>query len=81
MAGFGVVVATTVGVAVSGYLLVTQVKSDFADYQQNRAKIEHLRSVDMAMMQTRFELSRWLQRFDPAALKVAREYLDKSLSP
>ncbi|WP_156312007.1 HAMP domain-containing protein, partial [Methylobacterium platani] len=80
LAGFGVVLATTVGVAVSGYLLVTQVKSDFADYQQNRAKIEHLRSVDMAMMQTRFELSRWLQRFDPAALKVAREYLDKSLA-
>ncbi|MGE7413812.1 methyl-accepting chemotaxis protein [Methylobacterium tarhaniae] len=78
-AGFGVVLTTTVGVAVSGYLLVTQVSSDFADYQQNRAKAEHVRSVDMAMMQARFELSRWLQRFDPAVLKAARDLLDKSV--
>ncbi|MGF3021825.1 methyl-accepting chemotaxis protein [Methylobacterium aquaticum] len=79
-AGFGVVLATTVGVAVSGYMLVTQVSADFADYQQNRAKAEHVRSVDMAMMQTRFELSRWLQRFDPAVLKTARDLLDKSVT-
>ncbi|MET7245275.1 methyl-accepting chemotaxis protein [Methylobacterium sp. EM32] len=78
-AGFGVVLATTVGVAVSGYILVREVNASFADYQQNRAKTEHVRAVDMAMMQTRFELSRWLQRFDPAALKVAFDYLDKSL--
>ncbi|TNC12804.1 HAMP domain-containing protein [Methylobacterium terricola] len=80
VSGFGVVLATTVGVAVSGYMLVTQVGTDFAEYQQNRAKTEHVRSVDMAMMQTRFELSRWLQRFDAAALKVARDHLDKSLA-
>jgi methyl-accepting chemotaxis protein len=78
-AGFGVVLATTVGVALSGYMLVTQVNESFAEYRHNRAKTEHVRAVDMAMMQTRFELSRWLQRFDPAALKVARDYLDKSL--
>ncbi|SFU56320.1 Methyl-accepting chemotaxis protein [Methylobacterium sp. 174MFSha1.1] len=78
-AGFGVVLATTVGVAISGYILVREINEGFADYQQNRAKTEHVRAVDMAMMQTRFELSRWLQRFDPAALKVARDHLDKSL--
>ncbi len=79
-AGFGVVLATTVGVALSGYMLVSQVNGSFAEYRHNRAKTEHVRAVDMAMMQTRFELSRWLQRFDPAALKVARDYLDKSLA-
>ncbi|GJD60176.1 methyl-accepting chemotaxis protein [Methylobacterium frigidaeris] len=78
-AGFGVVLATTVGVALSGAMLVTQINGSFAEYRNNRAKTEHVRAVDMAMMQTRFELSRWLQRFDPAALKVARDYLDKSL--
>ncbi|TGD96579.1 methyl-accepting chemotaxis protein [Methylobacterium nonmethylotrophicum] len=77
--GFGVVLATTAGVAVSGYGLVTQVNASFTEYQHNRAKTEHVRAVDMAMMQARFELSRWLQRFDPAAFKAARDLLDKSL--
>jgi methyl-accepting chemotaxis protein len=78
-AGFGVILATTVGVAVSGYVLVAQVNASFAEYQHNRAKIEHVRAVDMAMMQARFELSRWLQRFDPAVFKTARDLLDKSV--
>ncbi|WP_091744714.1 HAMP domain-containing methyl-accepting chemotaxis protein [Methylobacterium sp. ap11] len=79
IAGFAVVLATTVGVALSGTMLVTEVNGSFAEYRHNRTKTEHVRAVDMAMMQTRFELSRWLQRFEPAVLKVARGHLDTSL--
>ncbi|RVU20301.1 methyl-accepting chemotaxis protein [Methylobacterium oryzihabitans] len=78
LGGFGLILLTSCGVAAAGALLLAQARENFAAYEAARNKVEHVRTIDMDMMQARFETSRWLQRFDPAVARAAQALLAKA---
>ncbi|WP_298955613.1 methyl-accepting chemotaxis protein [uncultured Methylobacterium sp.] len=77
LGGFGLILLTSCGVAAAGALLLAQARENFAAYEAARNKVEYVRTIDMDMMQARFETSRWLQRFDPAIAQAAQALLTK----
>ncbi|GJD49929.1 hypothetical protein OPKNFCMD_2665 [Methylobacterium crusticola] len=79
LGGFGLILAMASAVALVGFLLMARVTSGFAGYQDTRNTVEHIRTIDLAMMNARFEMSRWLQRFEPAAAKRAGELLAEAI--
>ncbi|MEH3147074.1 MAG: methyl-accepting chemotaxis protein [Methylobacterium frigidaeris] len=78
LGGFGFILLTASGIALVGSMLLGQARKNFDDYQAARNKVEHIRVIDMDMMQARFEMSRWLQRFDPAVAQGAQSLLAKA---